>query len=481
MPGTARRRDRMFVALIVILVLLTPKPVGATVAATTHQAVYAGFADGRIFTSIDGGLSWQNLGGPRVASGTTLTSLAVDSGSGATLYAGTNAGVFRSTDAGQTWTVALPLGYSFVASAPRTPGLAYAFANPSNDSLVLASTRDGGAHWSRATLQDSQDQPVGVVVDPGHPATVCFETGNGMLLSDDGGHTWRNIADINNVVWDQLNPSLAFAVLNGSDVLMRTTDRGAHWRPSNIPSEGKILGTLFDTPASLLTSISSQLFRVDEGTGKARQVLNDDISVVASDPVTPALLVASGTSTLYRSVDSGVHWTALHTSFSPYVHGSGFLTGVALLATGPRPVLTTDPLPQDPARSTPPATAPLPSIIYGGWASGDQPWIYQESSTTPAVACGGVGDAGSVSALVIDPLNSSNLFAATTNGLYISNDACKTWHASHGPGAESVSAVALDRASGTIYAAVLPNQLWIGDMADTHWQSHTLVLVAAAK
>jgi photosystem II stability/assembly factor-like uncharacterized protein len=108
----------------------------------------------RIFISTNAGRSWQSIGHglPRDSN---VTSLAADAG---TLYAALqNKGIYQTTDAGQTWT----------RSWPRT-GTALGFRSSS------------------------------LAIDPAHPATVYASTysttgrhtGNQILRSTDGGHTW---------------------------------------------------------------------------------------------------------------------------------------------------------------------------------------------------------------------------------------------------------------------------------------------------
>ena len=65
----------------------------------TPSTLYAG-TDGGVFKSTDGGENWVNTG----LTDSTIFSLAVDPATPSTLYAGTyREGVFKSTNSGGTW------------------------------------------------------------------------------------------------------------------------------------------------------------------------------------------------------------------------------------------------------------------------------------------------------------------------------------------------------------------------------------------
>ena len=108
------------------------------------QVLYAG---GRgVNKSSDGGLTWRKSG----LGYTPVLALAVDPSEARVLYAGTNAGAFKSTDAGATW---LPLRGAL--DGVRVEALAI---DPDDHRTVFAGTDggvfwsiDGGVHWHRFT------------------------------------------------------------------------------------------------------------------------------------------------------------------------------------------------------------------------------------------------------------------------------------------------------------------------------------------
>ena len=113
--------------------------------------------------------------------GGEVLSLAIDPSNSATIYAGTAAGVFKSTDAGGSWRSSLTNAYikRIVVCAPN-PNTVYAGGGDSYKST------DGGLSWTRIGFGGGS-----FAVDPTDPNIVyagVFET---VFKSTDGGSTWN--------------------------------------------------------------------------------------------------------------------------------------------------------------------------------------------------------------------------------------------------------------------------------------------------
>src|SRR5438876_11546463 len=106
---------------------------------------------------------WTNVG----PEGGGVRFLAIDPQEPATVYAGTNVGVFKSKDGGESWSNAGLNGFavSGLVIDPRNPTTLYALsANYSDSDEDFANTRffrtiDGGAAWNE--------------VGPGLPPNCC--------------------------------------------------------------------------------------------------------------------------------------------------------------------------------------------------------------------------------------------------------------------------------------------------------------------
>jgi photosystem II stability/assembly factor-like uncharacterized protein len=168
------------------------------------STVYVGMGDPHgtdsrgFYTSRDGGATWNT--GVKLGSATrTLDILALNAG---IVLVGTNAGLWRSTDGGAT--------FSNVTLGGSTGGAAWSLRAVTATDLVC--TRNGlifwsadqGASWTAATLDASVTalgpSRISVEVTPASPTRVwgvCNSGGNlarGLLKSDDKGHTWTFVA-----------------------------------------------------------------------------------------------------------------------------------------------------------------------------------------------------------------------------------------------------------------------------------------------
>ncbi len=197
-----------------------------------------------IFRSTDGGATWQkvlykngNTGGSDVQMDPEHPNVVYASLWEARQgpwednndYAGTDGGLFKSTDGGDTWrqlTKGLPEGLQqiYVAIAPSDPKRLYA-TTASAHALGIYRSDDAGETWSKAT-EDRRpalrigggDLPV-PKVDPKNP-DIVYSTSIVMWRSTDGGKTWTGIrgapgGDDYQNIW--INPDYPGIILLVSD------------------------------------------------------------------------------------------------------------------------------------------------------------------------------------------------------------------------------------------------------------------------
>ena len=182
---------------------------------------YVGAASGGIYKTTDGGVHWSAIFDDQPVQ--SIGSLAVAESDPTIVWAGTGEGkirshisvgqgVYKSTDAGATWTL---MGLTKTGRIPRT------IVHPSNPDIVYVCalghsygdqpergvyrTTDGGLTWTRTLFVDEKTGCSDLAMDPSNPRTLFagmwqFEIhtwgrrsggpGSGLFVSRDGGATW---------------------------------------------------------------------------------------------------------------------------------------------------------------------------------------------------------------------------------------------------------------------------------------------------
>src|SRR5579863_9025608 len=154
---------------------------------------YAGAASGGIFKSVDGGFGWTPIFDSQPVA--AIGALAVSPSTPNIVWAGTGEawairdvdvtgnGMYKSTDAGKTWThVGLDetgrIGRVIVH--PTNPDIAFACAlgrmtGPQQERGVYR-TIDGGAHWERVLFVDENTGCSGISMDAKNPRVLFAGT-----------------------------------------------------------------------------------------------------------------------------------------------------------------------------------------------------------------------------------------------------------------------------------------------------------------
>ncbi|HUX45481.1 MAG TPA: hypothetical protein VMV57_12075 [Terracidiphilus sp.] len=150
---------------------------------------------GGLWVSHDGGRNWTESAGLR---GQSIRAFAMAESNPSMLFAGTLAGVFRSADAGATWTQISPPGSREIHEIESLA------VDPVNPEIVYAGTwhlpwktSDGGRTWhniKRGIIDDSD--VFSILLDPERPRTVYASACSGIYKSLNGGELFRKIQGI---------------------------------------------------------------------------------------------------------------------------------------------------------------------------------------------------------------------------------------------------------------------------------------------
>jgi photosystem II stability/assembly factor-like uncharacterized protein len=263
--------------------------------------VFAG-TDKGLFRSTDYGTAWDSYGtGIKTTSSTAVKVLSLAAAdNGSRFYAGTSAGVFQSSDGGATWTQGsgmlsgngmLRYYYAIdtLAVDPSDPDTVYAGdSGMMTEGRVLKST-DGGATWTSSGSGIVHDDVDAVAVASGKTSMIYAVADGSLYGSVDEGLTWVKAAGtmlVGSSAADVLTVVVrADTVYAGTTAgVWKSTDRGATWL------QGSGLGS----------------------TGALRYFYA--VKALAVDPVKVSVLYAgdSGLMTsggVSLSPDGGVHWS----------------------------------------------------------------------------------------------------------------------------------------------------------------------------
>ena len=252
-------------------------------------------------------------------------------------------------------------------------------------------------------------------------------------------YTWNNSGPA--LLLDPLTPTTIYAasmcqsVTNNCGV-SKSTDGGLTWTVSSNSPPLPILGLAIDpkTPSNLYASTGFGIFKSTDGaatwspTGSLGEA--GAVAAVAVDPLNSAVVYASVGNSLsagiYKSTDSGATFTAISNGLP-----SGWFANSLVLVPS------------------------VPGRVYaiGSFAPTKDIYRTDDSGNTWMKVGSGLPD-GPVSALAVDPGNSSVVYAApSAGGLYRSTDAGATFSLVPGMRIPMVSSVAIDPTnSSQIYA-----------------------------
>ena len=202
--------------------------------------VYAG-TDIGLYKSTDSGTSWTLVAWPPGATNVWALAILPDS----SVLAGTDAGGWRSTDGGATWTPLVGVGVTYAwAVDPGSPTTVYAAGGVGTPAAPTPRRKESrgraptAASRGRATATRTPRLPVFesiVVPAPGATAVVGTDSGvYGIFIHGGGRYEWvTNNALAGKIVYAlAVDPSSSSTMWAGTDGgLFRSGDGGVSWAP----------------------------------------------------------------------------------------------------------------------------------------------------------------------------------------------------------------------------------------------------------
>ncbi len=388
---------------------------------TNANIVYAGTNQG-VYRSADGGETWTPANGGLGGYGDlVVTGIAVDPVDPKTLIIGTwGYGLLKSTDSGANWSrLPDPLRPTLLEAgdAGLLPPPAVIAGGPSNVFQPDAPSQNEIAapiSWARTAVRR-------VTINPSNRQEIyaCVDDGNGLYRSTNGGSSWTKITlgtgSARTYTFAPSNNNVryaSFGTWTTSGGFYRTTNGGSSWDQvgAGVIANTVIAVAIHPTNPNIVVVGTSGggLFRTSDG-GANWSAVNTGVSdttifSVAFSKSNPSIVYAGGYSWIYRSADGGVTWASADTAFPTY-----YVEGLAIHPT---------------------------SSDYVWVGANFFPWggVYKRTSSTGAFALKGLGMDGTFVLDITKDVNGSNrLYAATWGaGMFRSDDQGATWHAIYG-------------------------------------------------
>jgi photosystem II stability/assembly factor-like uncharacterized protein len=367
-----------------------------TLLPSCDQKILYAFTNEGFLKSTNGGQDWNKANNGLPKGSYSDTSIVVDPVVPSTVYMVMGGGIFKSTDAGETWTGEIwSSGKIYMHSI---------IIDPSNNQNIFAiategqsqglptdkvfKSSDGGQSWQAQDTQFTNARFIDefLMLSPVSPLRLYAGGSFGLLFSDDQGKTWRkmgipDLGAVNALAIDPTNFQILYVGTNRG--VLKSTDGGQNLIPVN-------------------TGLNDQMV----------------VQALAVNPTNPSIVYAGTYAGMFKSMDAGATWQSINKGF----------TGAEMKA------LAIDPI--------------NPNVMYVGANSGV--FKCSDGGKTWQSANLGMGITN-VSGLVMDPDDNHTLYAYTDLGFFKSIDSAQSWTAhTIGPKFGSNAVLAVDPSNGSV-------------------------------
>ncbi|MEO7962655.1 MAG: hypothetical protein ABIT38_01965 [Gemmatimonadaceae bacterium] len=323
---------------------------------------YMGSTGGGVWKTTDAGQSWFNITDPFFKAG-SMGDVDVANSDPNVVYAGTGSdglrsnvsigdGVYKSTDAGKSWT---HIGLENVGNIggveihPTNPDivLVAAIGNPFKPTVDrgIYRTRDGGKSWERVLFVSDSTGAVDVEFQPGNPNVVYASMWRaerkpwtiisgaregGIYKSIDGGTTWKKLTNglpneligKSNIAVTPAAPNVVYAVIEAKpgSGLYRSDDAGESW--SLASTYGPMLTRPFyytnlavhPKDPNTVWVMSEGFYKTTDGgkTWRSQNIPHGDNHDLWINPITPDIMIQSNDGGATVTLNAGRTWSTLY-------------------------------------------------------------------------------------------------------------------------------------------------------------------------
>lgn len=450
-----------------------PETIGGNITPYAHptdpQVVYLAAncapSCGGIYRSHNRGNNWTNY--TSGITDTQITALAFDPVNPQIMYAGTaNGNVFRSVNGGISW--------EFIGQPDRYIG--QLSVNPFGTREVWACGASSGGHWGYLWKYVSgiwrqvtpgtglENSVVTITFDKNISGTVWIGTLGGGFKSTNDGLTWMpfgaSTGQVVALAVDPTNSRVVYQGYNGAGVF-KTDNDGTSWREINEGLAGVIPNGLAVVPGDPVTlyatSHGAGIFKTNNGGNAWLSIPTDNLwpRIPIIDPITRTRIYIGGTQYVQISEDDGVTWHYAFPQPPPAYAACCRFELLSMIATA------------------------QPGLMFmgGGFIPNDSPYyelvgggIYSSTNFGKTWSYIDVGqEISPVITLAPDPLDPKVVYAGTENGMWKTADGGATWSSS-GFFGQRVTGIAADsRDNRTVYA-VADNRFYTSSNGGQTWE-----------
>jgi photosystem II stability/assembly factor-like uncharacterized protein len=296
--------------------------------------LYLGTTNSWLYESLDGGASWHRLSKLGTSDDLILDHIVVDAANPSTVYVAAwkldqpGGGLWVSRDGGRSWSVVEGLrGQSIRAFAQA----------PSNPAMLFAGTLEGvfrstdaGATWTQISPPGSQEihEVESLAIDPADPEVVYAGTWHLPWKTTDGGKSWQNIkqgviddSDVFSIIIDPAEPNIVFA--SACSGIYKSVNAAERFKKiEGIPDTARRTRVLKQDPANrdvVYAGTTEGLYKTLNSGKSFERMTGPDVIVndVFVDPGdSNHLLLATDRAGVLLSQDAGASFVAANEGFS---------------------------------------------------------------------------------------------------------------------------------------------------------------------